>query len=68
MTGLAIRMPHLEKLRSCVIVINYWQGFVSPEAAHPLLIAYTYVFLLNVFIYIYSMYKYSLSIVLLVSH
>lgn len=33
MTGLAIWMPHLEKLRSCVIVINYYQGFVSPEAA-----------------------------------
>lgn len=33
MTGLAIWMPHLGKLRSRVIVINYCQGFVSPEAA-----------------------------------
>lgn len=33
MTGLAIWMPHLEKLLSYVIVINYCQGFVSPKAA-----------------------------------
>lgn len=33
MTGLAIWMPHLEKLLSYVIVINYCQSFVSPKAA-----------------------------------
>lgn len=33
MTGLAIWMPHLEKLLSYVIVINYCQSSVSPKAA-----------------------------------
>lgn len=35
MTGLAIWMPHLEKLGSHVMVINYEKACVSPEALSP---------------------------------